>query len=72
MTKKDFLGIAYVSIWVLLWGSVGSIIDFALLQKNIYQAGSIGQITTFTLTAILSIALGVILFPKFMQQFNSD
>ena len=63
MTKKTLLGISYVSIWVLIWGTVGSLIDFPLLQADIYLAGSLGQITTFILTGVISIVLGIWLFP---------
>ena len=64
MTRKDWFGIAYVSAWVMIWGTVGSLIDFPLLNADFYAAGSIGQITTFVITALASIILGVILYPK--------
>ncbi len=64
MTKKDYLGIAYVSVWVIVWGSFGSLVDFPLLKAGIYIPGSIGQISTFLLTAILSLAIGIWLYPK--------
>ena len=64
MARKDWFGIAYVSIWVVLWGSIGSIIDLPLLNSNIYNAGSLGQVTTFIITAILSIGIGILVYPK--------
>ena len=72
MSKKDWLGIAYVSILVMVWGTVGSVIDYPLLQKNIYQAGSFGQISTFLIIGIISTILGIILFPKFIESFQKD
>ncbi len=67
MQKKDFLGIAYVSVWVIIWGSVGSLIDFPLLENNIYTAGSLGQIITFTLSAIVSAIIAIYFFPKLIK-----
>ncbi len=64
MTKKDWFGIIYVSSWVLIWGTIGSLIDFPLLKQEVYQAGSIGQITTFVLTAAASIAIGIKVFAR--------
>ncbi len=63
MTKKDLLGIAYVSIFVIIWGTIGSLIDFPLLKINLYEAGSLGQLTTFLITALGCSLLGVKLFP---------
>ncbi len=72
MSKKDWLGIAYVSILVMVWGTVGSVIDYPLLQKNIYQPGSFGQISTFLIIGIVFTILGIILFPKFIESFHKD
>ena len=62
MTRNDIFGIVYVSVWVLIWGTLGSIIDLPLLNSNIYQPGSLGQVTTFLITALVSIGLGIALF----------
>ena len=72
MSKKVFTGILYVSIWVITWGSVGSLIDFPLLKSNVYVEGSIGQILTFTLTAIISIISGTFLFPKLISNTSKS
>ncbi len=56
MQKKDWFAILYVSLAIFLWGSIGSLIDYPLLQANIYSAGSLGQFLTFFITgAIISI-----------------
>ena len=68
MQKKDWLGIAYVSVWVLIWGTIGSFIDLPFLRFNVYEAGSIGQLATFSITAVLSILLGIWLFPYFLNR----
>ena len=72
MQKSDFLGIAYVSIWIIIWGSIGSFIDYPLLENNFYVAGSLGQISTFTLFGLISTITAILLFPKFTKQFDKD
>ena len=67
MTKKDWFGILYVSTWVVIWGSIGSLVDFPLLQAEIYNAGSVGQATTFALTAILSVIIAIFSFKKILN-----
>ncbi len=57
MSKSDWFSILYVSVSIVLWGTIGSLIDYALLQREIYNAGSFGQFITFFVTgAIISIA----------------
>lgn len=70
MTKKDWFGIAYVSIWVVIWGSFGSIVDLPLLNAGIYLPGSIGQITTFSISALISFLVGFLIFPKLTKFFE--
>ena len=45
----------YISTWVIIWGSIASLIDFPLLKNGIYSEGDIGQYITFSITAFLSI-----------------
>ena len=71
MNKEILFGISYVSLWVLIWGTVGSLIDYPLLQSEFYLAGSIGQITTFSLTALIAAILGKVLFSNLKNRFNS-
>ena len=72
MKKKDFIGIIYVSLLIIIWGSIGSLIDFPLLQANIYIAGSIGQITTFLITGIVFTLLGIKLFPIIERKLTKN
>ena len=67
MTRKDWFGIAYVSIWVIVWGSLGSIIDLPLLNSKVYEAGTLGQFATFTATAFMSIAIAIFIYPKVLN-----
>ncbi|MBK16663.1 MAG: hypothetical protein CMK49_01440 [Prochlorococcus sp. SP3034] len=45
----------YISVWVIIWGSIASLIDFPLLKNGIYNEGEFGQYLTFSLTAFISI-----------------
>jgi|ETNmetMinimDraft_21_1059911.scaffolds.fasta_scaffold93080_1 uncharacterized membrane protein len=67
MTKQQLFGICYVSVWVVLWGTIGSLIDLPFLNADIYTQGSFGQLLTFGLTAIISITIGVLLYPKVLN-----
>tara|TARA_B100000700_G_scaffold297357_1_gene362162 strand:- start:158 stop:370 length:213 start_codon:yes stop_codon:yes gene_type:complete len=62
MNKKTLLGISYVSAWIIIWGTIGSLIDFYFLQ-NTYLPGSLGQLLTFMITAIISSIVAIYLFP---------
>ena len=70
MTKKTLVGISYVSAWIIIWGTVGSFIDFYFLQ-NTYLPGSLGQFLTFIITAIISSITAVYAFPKINKKFIS-
>ncbi len=67
MTKKDWIGIGYVSLAIVIWGSIGSLVDYPLLKMNLYEAGSIGQFSTFTLTGISTVIIAVLIFKKVFQ-----
>jgi len=45
----------YISAWVMIWGTLGSLIDYPLYKNNIYLEGSVYQYLTFAVTAIISI-----------------
>jgi len=55
--------ILYVSAWIIIWGTLGSFIDYPLYKNHIYQEGSIYQYLTFTITAGITI-LGANFFYK--------
>ena len=33
----------YISVWVIIWGTIGSLVDFPLYKNKIYLEGSIYQ-----------------------------
>ena len=70
MNKKKLVGVSYVSTWVIIWGTVGSIIDFYFLQ-NTYLPGSLGQFLTFIITAAISSIAAIYMFPTINNKFIS-
>ena len=70
MNKKTLVGVSYVSAWVIIWGTIGSIIDFYFLQ-NTYLPGSSGQFLTFIITALISSMTAVFMFPIINNKFIS-
>tara|TARA_Y100001968_G_scaffold281318_1_gene278494 strand:+ start:1691 stop:1903 length:213 start_codon:yes stop_codon:yes gene_type:complete len=68
MNKKTLVGISYVSAWIIIWGTLGSLIDFYFLQKT-YTPGSLGQFLTFIITATVSSIIGIYLFPIINKKF---
>ena len=67
MNKNDLKGILYVSFTIVLWGTIGSLIDYPLLNNNIYEAGSIGQFTTFSISGFVISVIAILIFRKFMK-----
>ncbi len=70
MNKKTLVGVSYVSAWIIIWGTIGSLVDFYFLQ-NTYLPGSIGQFTTFIVTALISSVLAIYMFPTINNKFIS-
>ena len=70
MNKKTLVGISYVSAWIILWGTIGSLIDFYFLQ-NTYLPGSLGQFTTFIVTGMISAVVAIYMFPTINNKFIS-
>ena len=62
--SKNLKVILYISTWVIIWGSVGSLIDYPLYKANIYSEGSIWQYLTFTITGIISLLIGLKVYQK--------
>ena len=53
--NQKFKIILYISVWVIIWGSIASLIDLPFLNNGIYKEGALGQYLTFSLTALISI-----------------
>ena len=54
----------YISVWVIIWGALGSFVDYPLYKNKIYLEGSIYQYLTFTVTAIISILSAKFFYKK--------
>ena len=70
MNKKTLVGVSYVSAWVIIWGTIGSLVDFYFLQ-NTYLPGSLGQFLTFIITAFISSIIAVYMFSTINKKFIS-
>ena len=57
-------GFLYISAWVIIWGTLGSFIDYPLYKNKIYLEGSIYQYLTFTITAVISIICAKFFYKK--------
>jgi TM2 domain-containing membrane protein YozV len=66
--NKIAKGIAYVSVWVMIWGTIASLVDFALLGADLYENGSIGQASTFATYGLAAIVIAWKLAPKFLNE----
>ncbi|PWL23241.1 MAG: hypothetical protein DCO99_04585 [Synechococcus sp. XM-24] len=65
--ERTLKGIAYVSVWVILWGTVASLMDYVLLERELYGTGSFGQATTFVAYGLASLVLAWRFAPRFLQ-----
>ncbi len=52
--NDKFKIILYISAWIIIWGSVASLIDLPFLNSGIYSEGELGQYLTFSITAMFS------------------
>ena len=56
--------ILYISVWVIIWGTLGSFVDYPLYKNKIYLEGSIYQYLTFIITALITILFGKFFYKK--------
>ena len=63
-TNQKFKVILYISVWVIIWGSIASLIDLPFLKNGIYSEGDLGQYVTFSLTAMVAIIFSKKIFNK--------
>ena len=54
----------YISLWVIIWGTLGSVVDYPLYKNKIYPEGSIYQYLTFTITALISFLCAKFFYKK--------
>jgi len=58
--------VIYVSVWVVIWGTASSLVDWLLLQADLYQEGSFGQAATFIGYGAAASVLAVRLSSRFL------
>ena len=63
--SQTLLGIIYVSVWVVIWGTVASLMDWMLLTGEVYETGTSGQAITF----IVYGAATVVMATRFSSRF---
>ena len=68
--ERTLKGVAYVSVWVLLWGTAASLADTLLLGRGVYTAGTAGQAITFGSYGIAAVVLAVRLSGRFLSSEN--
>ena len=69
MNKKIIFTLIYISLLILIWGTIGSIIDYPLLQLGVYNAGAFGQYITFIIIGGESTIAGLKLYKKVQNKF---
>ena len=62
--NNRFKAILYVSVWVIIWGSIASIVDLPFLKNGVYSEGDLGQYITFSITAMFTIIFAKNIFNK--------
>ena len=64
---RTLKGVAYVSVWVVMWGTAASIADAVLLERGAYATGTAGQAITFASYGIAAVVLAVRLSGRFLK-----
>jgi hypothetical protein len=59
--------VIYVSVWVLLWGTASSLVDWLLLNQEVYGSGSAGQAITFIGYGAACVVLAVRWSGRFLE-----
>ena len=65
-------GVTYVSVWVVIWGTVASLMDWMLLTGEVYVSGSSGQVVTFVAYGAATVVLATRFAPRFLQSADDD
>ena len=65
---KTARGVGYVSVWVLIWGTAASLVDYILLKREVYASFSTGQGFTFVGYGVAAAYLAVKFAPRFLKQ----
>lgn len=70
--NQTLRGISYVSVWVVIWGTVASLMDWMLLTGEVYETGTSGQALTFIAYGAASVVMAVRFAPRFLVEPSDD
>jgi len=70
--NQTLRGITYVSVWVVIWGTVASLMDWMLLTGEVYETGTSGQAITFVVYGVATVVLATRFAGRFLTPEGSD
>ena len=62
----------YVSVWVVIWGTAASLVDWLLLNADLYETGSFGQVATFIGYGAAAAVLAVKASGRFLGRVSAE
>ena len=72
LVNRTFRGVAYVSFWVVIWGTVASLMDWMLLTGEVYETASSGQAVTFIAYGAATVVLATRFSGRFLADADSE
>jgi len=70
--NQTLRGITYVSVWVVIWGTVASLMDWMLLAGEVYDTGTSGQAVTFMAYGAATVVLATRFSSRFLSSGSTD
>ena len=70
--NRTFRGVAYVSVWVVIWGTVASLMDWMLLTGEVYETGTSGQGVTFVAYGAATVVMAIRFAGRFLGESQSE
>ena len=70
--NQTLRGITYVSVWVVIWGTVASLMDWMLLAGEVYDTGTSGQAVTFIAYGAATVVLATRFSNRFLSTGSAD
>ena len=70
--NQTLRGITYVSVWVVIWGTVASLMDWMLLAGEVYDTGTSGQAVTFIAYGAATVVLATRFSNRFLSSGSAD
>ena len=61
-----------MSVWVVIWGTASSLVDWLLLKADLYETGSFGQVATFIGYGAAAAVLAVKTSGRFLSSGRQD